>query len=505
MSRQLNGGDGAADSSDIQGTFDDEFKDTFVNYPKRPPKRDHSPPNIYTEAYPTKIPNPSVPDYAVFVNAPTRVTSRKPVIQRPPPRHPGVQIPGVEHPPDSGSIQDIIEHIDDDAQDKVSNANFTPDRHITQNHFPSDNTRYDDSTRYDDNNRYDDYHPTPVDHGYPGYRPPIGYKGPSSDYHTPTKYTHDSSLLPDKYPPVHKPTHYTEEIDYHPDPEPTYYEPAHKPEVHAPAYPSHSSQYNPLSNTYEAPAKPISYSPPYTPPEHHEQSYYPPEHKPHVSAKPYIPPYQPEPYHKPIEKPIPPVEEINKGPVLFNSLINPPGPDIFDGQSLYGPPPPRAPASGYQGDRKSDFGQTEPNYESVGVLKKQRPTSSDDGYNFYNAVNKVESIVLQENTGSGGPYNNNNNNYQYQGQPEQNNPPKFSPYDQHAKGSKYYVPEHNGDDSIPEKPTSNINLNAINSYTSMGANSNVHANLQGSPSSHGISPYTYTSGRLTFGLVVIWA
>jgi hypothetical protein len=104
-------GDGlesTADASDIQGTFDDEFKDTFVNYPKRPPKRDHNPPNFFSQGYPNKIPNPSVPDYAVFVNPPPRVTSgvpRRPAIQRPPPKHPGVQIPGVEHPPDSGSIQ----------------------------------------------------------------------------------------------------------------------------------------------------------------------------------------------------------------------------------------------------------------------------------------------------------------------------------------------------------------------------------------------------------------
>jgi hypothetical protein len=43
------GYESAADSSDIQDTFDDEFKDTFENFPRRPPKRDHSPPNIFSQ------------------------------------------------------------------------------------------------------------------------------------------------------------------------------------------------------------------------------------------------------------------------------------------------------------------------------------------------------------------------------------------------------------------------------------------------------------------------
>jgi hypothetical protein len=50
----------------------------------------------------------SLPDYAVYVDPPARLATQRPVIRRPPPRHKGVVIPGVEHPPNSGSIQGSI-------------------------------------------------------------------------------------------------------------------------------------------------------------------------------------------------------------------------------------------------------------------------------------------------------------------------------------------------------------------------------------------------------------
>jgi hypothetical protein len=47
------------------------------------------------------------------------------------------------------------------------------------------------------------------------------------------------------------------------------------------------------------------------------------------------------------------VEPYNQIPTQFNSLVNPPGPDIFDGQSLHAPAAPPDPY-GYHGNRKSD-------------------------------------------------------------------------------------------------------------------------------------------------------
>ena len=82
-------------------------------------------------------------------------------IFRPKPLHPGVQIPGVKHPQNSGSIQDIIQSLD--------NGNG--------------NRRLHSNTKYSGV----DSSSTPNNHGYPGYRPPIGYdKIPPYTTTTPT-------------------------------------------------------------------------------------------------------------------------------------------------------------------------------------------------------------------------------------------------------------------------------------------------------------------------------
>ena len=176
-----------------------------------------------------------------------------------------------------------------------------------------------------------------------------------------------------------------------------------------------------------------------------------------------------------MEKPIPPVEPYGQNPVSFNSLINPPGPDIFDGQSLYAP---TLGSTGYQGIRKSDGPSSIDRIQvDQGYSSQKQPSNDPD---FYSSVNKVQPIVLQESSN----YNSNND---HQG------PPRFSPYDQHAKGAKHYQMYP----ATTARPTSSINLNAINSYTSMGSG-NSHANLQGSSSSHHIGSFTYSSGSFLF-------
>ena len=128
--------------------------------------------------------------------------------------------------------------------------------------------------------------------------------------------------------------------------------------------------------------------------------------------------------------------------MIFQSLINPPGPDIFDGQSLYAPPALPIDSISNNGLRKSDQGPSE------------RPTNV--GYDFYDKVNKMEPIILQENS---------NANYQ-------SNSPQFSPYDQHAKGSKYY--NLNRQDGAKQFVENNQNNN-------QGGNSNSANQYIGNP------------------------
>ena len=55
----------------------------------------------------------TIPDHAVFISPPSSIDGDTPnnrPINRPPPKHPGVNIPGISYPPNSGSIQDIISH-----------------------------------------------------------------------------------------------------------------------------------------------------------------------------------------------------------------------------------------------------------------------------------------------------------------------------------------------------------------------------------------------------------
>jgi hypothetical protein len=165
-----------------------------------------------------------------------------------------------------------------------------------------------------------------------------------------------------------------------------------------------------------------------------------------------------------VEKPIPPVEGVNKGPVIFQSLINPPGPDIFDGQSLYAPPASPSDSINNNGLRKSDQGPSE------------RPTNA--GYDFYDTVTKMEPIILQENS---------NTNYQ-------SNSPQFSPYDQHAKGSKYY--NLNRQDGAGQYVGSNQNSNpggnpnSGNQYAANPNSGNQFLSNQNSGNQYSGNPYT---------------
>ena len=106
---------------DVQSIIDNEFRDKFDGFPKigNPPMG--HPPNIFRKGVPMLTNDKNDIPNTVYVKPPPSFGSEKPPIRRPPPKHPGVKIPGVSHPPDSGSIQDIIQSIDK-SKDQADNV-----------------------------------------------------------------------------------------------------------------------------------------------------------------------------------------------------------------------------------------------------------------------------------------------------------------------------------------------------------------------------------------------
>ena len=94
---------------------------------------------------PYRKPYQTIPDHAVFITPPPSINgnggqsaAQRPTINRPPPKHAGVNIPGVAYPPNSGNIQDIISHHNSDtlesqrrndrtkASNRLYDQNFRP-------------------------------------------------------------------------------------------------------------------------------------------------------------------------------------------------------------------------------------------------------------------------------------------------------------------------------------------------------------------------------------------
>ena len=94
---------------------------------------------------PYRKPYQTIPDHAVFITPPPPINGdgghsvpQRPAINRPPPKHAGVNIPGVAYPPNSGNIQDIISHHNSDplegqrrndrakASNRLYDQNFRP-------------------------------------------------------------------------------------------------------------------------------------------------------------------------------------------------------------------------------------------------------------------------------------------------------------------------------------------------------------------------------------------
>ena len=411
----------------IQGAFDDEFSDTFNALPPTPPRApsSYNPPNVFSQGHPaTNIGgdppqfNPTLPKHTVYVNPPTTSTYKPPIV-RPPPKHPGVQIPGVQHPQNSGSIQDIIQSFD------------TKRRYYQSNGQSNANT-----------NQYQES--TINTHGYPGFRPPIGYdKIPPYTTPSPPPTITYPTPPPKPYhpPPTQKPYDYNYQPQrpqqsvvianqdannfYHPKVEvkkpyhdKNYYE-VHLKDL-VPKAPS------PPNNQY--PASPPSY-PPQNQYVQNTQGYQPPSNTNFPSPNFQNPPTQRPPLYptNPSYVPNQPQPSPVIPPVQHNQNTIPYGGSRLD----YNTPPPRPSVP---------------------------PTS-----NFFNEVNKMEPIVLNEN-GHDRPsvidnYNNRND---------------------YATYSLTTTPRPSYETRPPH--TSHNNLNSlVNSYSSAGSQVQPYGN-----------PYTYT-------------
>ncbi|TRY80441.1 hypothetical protein TCAL_13337, partial [Tigriopus californicus] len=167
---------------DVQSLIDEEFQNNFQGFPKRVSSTEETyPPNIFNKRLPSTSPEDEYPN-TVYIHPPT---TRSPIL-RPPPLHPGVDIPGVSHPQDSGNIQDIIHHAD----------GFN--ERIDYGHRNKNNADIELHEDYLEEEHGGDEGEKP---SYSGYRPPIGYKGPT---HPPSKVYHYPS-----YPGTNQ---------YHPEP-----------------------------------------------------------------------------------------------------------------------------------------------------------------------------------------------------------------------------------------------------------------------------------------------
>ncbi len=125
---------------DVQGIIDQEFRSKFKGFPRRV---SHDPPNFPPNIFKDRVP-PLGNDRENVQSKP-----RSP-IRRPPPKHKGVNIPGVTHPPDSGSIQDIISHIDQRKPKLGSRRSDSYDHGFVEGSLIRDDGSYDPSFMDDD-------------------------------------------------------------------------------------------------------------------------------------------------------------------------------------------------------------------------------------------------------------------------------------------------------------------------------------------------------------------
>ena len=321
-----------------------------------------------------------MPKHTVYVNPPTTTTYKPPII-RPKPLHPGVQIPGVKHPQNSGSIQDIIQSLDDG------------NRRLHSNTYPGDTS--------------------PNNHGYPGYRPPIGYdKIPPYTTPTPNLYKPSESNL---YNPQTNNFYHPKVEVKKPFSDRNYFEVHLKDPYNLNSENPHQQQ-PPSTNVQTYPSSPnYSSNQPYlSDPQHPQNSHYPqnPNPKPNLQSPPYpTRPQQPSQYPSNAQYPpspqTPPKYSTNsqyppqQNPQHPSSPQNPPN---YPANSQYPPSVPTQPRP-YYPTNPPYSPPTQPVIPPVHQnLNNPYGTSKADHHrpqvssNFFNEVNKLQPILLNEHT-----------------------------------------------------------------------------------------------------------
>ena len=450
-------------SNGIQGAFENEFQNTFQNLPPRPPRVQQNTPDVFSQGHPgDPMPfNPTLPEHTVFVNPPT-TTTYKPPIRRPPPKHPGVRVPGVTHPPNSGSIQDIINTLSQDP-----NRRFEPIKHnqpsyqgyrppITHKLHEHQQTHYYPPQRppppsppvTEDFSSYQ-YKPPPVIHDGEGVnyvRPPIKkipYGDGNIDHNDHANHNFDSYHDIHSQPPPSPPV--TEDFSSYqykpplkvPDYQPNFYESPVKVPNLTPEQPIHNNQYiNIPSPSYPQYQQPPPSNPPPLPPV--QQSY-------------NNQPDNPQPNYYPGPQRPPPSADISGDQGVNYAQQPTQSPDIH---SPYNPQqiPYRPPKGPLNLTPPNSFGLSK-----IDIAQPSPPQFNSDPSSgishFFNEVNKMQPILLNENNIPKG---------------DSINPNEYQFYSLNFATPATRPPHRT------TTPTPNyINLNTINSYTSMGPNSPV--------------------------------
>ena len=380
----------------------------------------------------------------------------KPAIPRPPPRHPGVQLPGIDVPPNAGNIQDIIGQPPLTNIQQVSPQNNDIRRYTTQDGkytlihdyrppIGSNEHNYNPGGSYLPPGQPNkaNYQPEPAySPPKPAYTPPQPSYTPPKPSYTPEHEQHIPIIFdaePPKYPgDVPYDDHDYNQGPYHqqpndykpppstgynrpapqPQPEPYKPQPPHKPDHYAPPpapytppklYPAPLNYSpSPVQPTYTTPAAPPSqYSPPHSTNYGHQQDYtytqpsapdYPPQ-----NYRPTKAPYNPNPsnYLEPnygppqsytTETVVPPV--YNQDFYTPDPNQNFPGPEIYDNNSVQGP----SPNNNYFHDKVDND-----DYNNNGY------NNNNNGYG-YSANENDYSHTNNNNQQNYDKYNNNNQN-----------------------------------------------------------------------------------------------
>ena len=327
------------DYKDVQSIIDEEFQNEFEGFPPRPKNSISYPPNIFkTKSILSK--NDDDNPNTVYVEAPPtffrtednlNIEPKSHPIRRPPPQHKGVNIPGVSHPQDSGSIQDIINKIgrrkDGPANHNMNTRRKPPlKRHDDYNHAFVDGIPIRNPDSYDSS--FVNQGPTRGEDSYDGrfvegnvhlldnihYNP--GFEGSQDDY----DYEDNNDLPPlNSYkPPRRKPLKLPPS---HPKPSPPS-EP-YKPINYRPPI-----GHPPKSNFESAKVQPKQ---PYQPKKvnYNHQSNIGHNHERYPSLSAEHPQFPKSPYSHEDEDD----HDVLK-PVFQDTLANPPGPDIFGNSQL---------------------------------------------------------------------------------------------------------------------------------------------------------------------------